>query len=66
MSMTKADILYDCIGEELDETTMDQDRYAQVYGWLSELHDLADPQAIELRIMEIELEELRSELKNYC
>lgn len=54
MSMTKADILYDCLSMEMVDPKQ--------MSWLTELYELSDPQADKIRSLEKEIESLCSAL----
>lgn len=42
MSMTRADILYGCIGDELDKHVEDEKELSKIYEMLGEMMDIAN------------------------
>ena len=42
MSMSKANILHNCIGEMIDEHIHDDEVSSKIYEMLGELHDIAE------------------------
>ncbi|MDC0637478.1 hypothetical protein OAP25_02135 [Flavobacteriaceae bacterium] len=58
MGMTKADILADCIKDELSRFVHVEDRLLRLVEWVDELQDLADPQAEIIRTLEKRIEKL--------